>query len=145
MLTVQYPEPDFKFRTENGREQVFDRFRKKWVNLTPEEWVRQNFVVYLTQVLQYPESLLAIEKEIKVGELSKRFDIVMYNRDHQPWLMVECKAPEVTLTDDVLQQVLRYSITVPATYLLITNGSYTLGWMKEKGQLLPLQEIPAWE
>ena len=68
MLTVQYPEPDFKIRKEEGREQVFDRFRKKWVTLTPEEWVRQNFVAYLTQVLKYPESLLAIEKEIKLGE-----------------------------------------------------------------------------
>lgn len=145
MLTVQYPEPDFKFRTENGREQVFDRFRKKWVNLTPEEWVRQNFVVYLTQVMKYPETLLAIEKEIKVGELSKRFDIVVYNRNHHPWLMVECKAPDVALTEDVLQQVLRYSITVPATYLLITNGSYTQGWVKENGQLLPIQVIPGWE
>lgn len=142
MLTVQYPEPDFKIRKEEGREQVFDRFRKKWVTLTPEEWVRQNFVAYLTQVLKYPESLLAIEKEIKLGELNKRFDILIYNREHQPWLMVECKAPEVNLSEDVLQQVLRYSITLPVTYLLITNGAYTMGWMKENGRLLALNELP---
>ncbi|MBL0155445.1 MAG: type I restriction enzyme HsdR N-terminal domain-containing protein [Chitinophagaceae bacterium] len=142
MLTVQYPEPEFRIRKEEGREQVFDRFRKKWVTLTPEEWVRQNFVAYLAQVLKYPESLLAIEKEIKLGELSKRFDILIYNREHQPWLMVECKAPEVNLSEDVLQQVLRYSITLPVTYLLITNGSYTMGWKRENGQLQPLSAMP---
>lgn len=142
MLPVQYPEPDFKIRKEEGREQVFDRFRKKWVTLTPEEWVRQNFVAYLTQVLKYPESLLAIEKEIKLGELNKRFDILIYNREHKPWLMVECKAPEVNLSEDVLQQVMRYSITLPVTYLLITNGSYTMGWSREGGQLLPLSAMP---
>ena len=142
MLTVQYPEPEFRIRKEEGREQVFDRFRKKWVTLTPEEWVRQNFVAYLTQVLKYPESLLAIEKEIKLGELNKRFDILIYNREHQPWLMVECKAPEVNLSEDVLQQVLRYSITLPVTYLLITNGSYTMGWKRENGQLQPLTGMP---
>ncbi|MBL0333803.1 MAG: type I restriction enzyme HsdR N-terminal domain-containing protein [Chitinophagaceae bacterium] len=142
MLTVQYPEPEFRIRKEEGREQVFDRFRKKWVTLTPEEWVRQNFVAYLTQVLKYPESLLAIEKEIKLGELNKRFDILIYNREHQPWLMVECKAPEVNLSEDVLQQVLRYSITLPVTYLLITNGSYTMGWKRENGQLQPLSAMP---
>ncbi len=143
MLPVQYPEPDFKIRKEEGREQVFDRFRKKWVTLTPEEWVRQNFVAYLTQVLKYPESLLAIEKEIKLGELNKRFDILVYNRQHQPWLMVECKAPEVKLSEDVLQQVLRYSITLPVTHLLITNGSNTMGWSRQNGQLQPLTEMPA--
>jgi len=113
------------------------------VVLTPEEWVRQNFALYLTQTLHYPASLIAIEKEIRVGELSKRFDILVYNHDHHPWLMVECKAPEILLKDEVLHQVLRYAITLPVSFLVITNGNQTLGWMKADGKLHPMETLPA--
>ncbi|MCR6719837.1 MAG: type I restriction enzyme HsdR N-terminal domain-containing protein [Chitinophagaceae bacterium] len=101
--------------------------------MTPEEWVRQNFLAYLLRVQQYPSTLIALEKQIRVGELIKRFDILVYDSQHQPWMMVECKAPEVPLTESTLQQVLRYHISTPAKYLVITNGKATMGWEKKMG------------
>src|SRR5215510_4005408 len=122
MLTIKYPEPDFRIKKENDKDWLFDPIRKKWLVLTPEEWVRQNFVQYLIQVKKYPAALIAQEKLIQVGELKKRFDILVYNDHHQPLMMVECKAPSVPLTETVLHQLLRYHIAVPTGLLVITNG-----------------------
>jgi hypothetical protein len=144
MLLIKYPEPSFRIKTEGGREYIFDQLRKKWLLLTPEEWVRQNFVQYLVSVLNYPSSLIAMEKEIWLGELKKRFDILVYNKDHQPWMIVECKAGSVALNDETLHQALRYNISVPADFLLITNGHYTYGWEKKQGKLQIIEELPAW-
>jgi hypothetical protein len=126
------------------RDFIFDNLRKKWLVLTPEEWVRQNFVQYLMQVLHYPSTLIALEKEIWLGELKKRFDILVYDKAHRPWMIVECKSGSVTLNDDTLQQALRYNISVPAVFLIITNGNYTFGWEKRDGQLQVLNELPVW-
>ena len=145
MLTIHYPDPGFSVKQEQGREFIFDPLRKKWLLLTPEEWVRQNFVNYLIKVQQYPSTLIAMEKMISLGELTKRFDILVYNVNHQPFMMVECKAPAIPLTENVLHQLLRYHISVPAGYLIITNGSRTYGWVKKNDKLEPLTEIPAWE
>ena len=142
MVIVNYPEPAFRLRKEEGREFIFDQLRKKWILLTPEEWVRQNFVQYLLQVKKYPASLVAIEKEIQLGELKKRFDVLVYSKNHQPWLMVECKSMDVKLDDEVLQQLLRYNVSVPVSYLVITNGTDCFAWQRNEGRLLPLQEIP---
>jgi hypothetical protein len=145
MLVINYPEPSFRIKKEGSRDYIFDNLRKKWLVLTPEEWVRQNFIQYLIQVLQYPSTLIALEKEIWLGELKKRFDILVYNSAHRPWMIVECKAGAVILNDDTLQQALRYNISVPADFLLITNGNYTFGWEKKDGQLLVLNKLPPWK
>lgn len=145
MISVNYPHQEFRIRQQGGMEMIFDEYRKRWVKLTPEEWVRQNFLQYLTQVKNYPRSLVAVERELQLGELKKRFDILVYNEEHRPWMMVECKAMEVTLSEEVLNQVLRYSISVPATYLIITNGAYTTGWKKEGGVLSVITELPGWQ
>src|ERR1700742_5056419 len=106
MIKIYYPPHPFKIREpERKKEEIWDDLRKVWVRLTPEEWVRQNFIQYLLQIKQYPVSLIAIEKEIKLGELKKRFDVLVYNAQHQPWLMVECKATDVALTESVLEQI----------------------------------------
>lgn len=144
-MVINYPEPQFRIKTEEGREYIFDSFRKKWIVLTPEEWVRQNFICFLVQVKNYPPGLIAIEKEIVVGELKKRFDILVYNRQHQPWMMIECKAMEVVLDENVLQQLLRYNTGLPASYLLITNGTYCFGWKRSGQQLAALEEIPVYD
>jgi hypothetical protein len=128
MIKVDYPKFNFKIKTEAGKEIIFDEIRKQWVILTPEEWVRQNTIQYLLQSLHYPASLIAVEKALKLGELKKRFDILVYNQEHQPWLMIECKATDVPLTESVLQQVLRYNMAIPVTYLIITNGESIFGW-----------------
>lgn len=142
MIVINFPDTAFKIKNEQGRDYIFDTIRKKWLLLTTEEWVRQNFIQYLVQEKKYPMTLIALEKEIRLGELKKRFDILVYNKDHQPWMMVECKSPSVNLTNDVLQQVLRYNISVPVQFIVITNGNATYGWIKnEKGiELIP--ELP---
>jgi hypothetical protein len=145
MLTIHYPAPEFKIEKKEGREYIFDSVRKKWLLLTPEEWVRQNFVSYLIRIQSYPATLIAMEKAISLGELTKRFDILVYNPQHQPLMMVECKAPEVPLTDDVLHQLLRYHISVPTGFLIVTNGSNTYGWRKKANRLHLLEEMPSWE
>jgi len=144
MIRIDYPPHDFRIRKEPEADFIFDELRKRWVRLTPEEWVRQNFLQYLSRVKKYPLSLIAVEKEIMLGELKKRFDILVYDQQHRPWMMIECKAMEVELSEEVLQQVLRYSITIPAPYLIITNGSYCAGWRKVNGQLAEQSALPDW-
>src|SRR5215203_4827282 len=112
MIVVQYPEPQFRMKNENGKQYIFDSIRKTWLLLTEEEWVRQNFINYLVKGLNYPAAFIALEKEISLNELKKRFDILVYDRDHQPWMMVECKGGDISLSENVLQQLLRYNITV---------------------------------
>ena len=128
MIKVVYPIFDFKIKEEAGKEVIFDELRKQWVKLTPEEWVRQNMLQYLIQTLQYPAALIAVERELKLGELRKRFDILVYNKQHQPWLMIECKAMDIALNENVLQQILRYNMALPVAFMFITNGTSVFGW-----------------
>jgi len=143
MIAVKYPEPRFRMKKENGRQYIFDSIRKVWLLLTEEEWVRQNFVNYLVSHLNYPSTVIALEKEIRLNDLKKRFDILIYDRDHRPWMLVECKEPKVKLSEDVLQQVLRYNLSVPVEFIVITNGNATIGWKKEN-ELTILNELPKW-
>ncbi len=142
MIGFRYPDPAFRIKSEGGKDYIFDSFRKKWLVLTPEEWVRQNFLQYLVQVMKYPLSLIAVEKEFRFGEMNRRFDILIYNTDHQPWMMVECKAPEITLDQSVMEQVLRYNISIPVSYLVITNGANGFGWHKQGPALHLLECLP---
>ena len=144
MIDVQFPEPQFRTKREGEKTYIFDSIRKAWLLLTKEEWVRQNFVSYLIRTLHYPSAVVALEKEIQLHERKKRFDILVYNQAHQPWMLVECKAPEVRLDEAVLQQVLRYNMSVPVEYIVITNGNSTLAWHKREGHLQPLEEMPGW-
>jgi hypothetical protein len=144
MIAVQYPEPEFKMKKDGDKRYIFCIIRKQWFLLTEEEWVRQNFVQYLITVLNYPTTLIALEKELRLNELKKRFDILVYDTDHKPWMLVECKEPNVVLNENVLQQVLRYNMTVPVEYIVLTNGSNTIGWQKKDGQLHLLTELPKW-
>lgn len=142
MLSIRYPKHPFRFKQEADKEWIFDEFRKQWVRLTPEEWVRQNMLQYLVQTLQYPASLIAVEKEIMLGELTKRFDILVY-RDASPWMIIECKEMNVPLSEAVLKQVLSYNISIRASYLVITNGTDTLGFALDNGVADPLTAFPA--
>jgi hypothetical protein len=145
MIKVNYPEPVFRFKEANGKEMIFDFVRKQWLLLSKEEWVRQNFIQFLIQAMKYPVTLMAVEKEIQLGDLKKRFDILIYDHDHKPWMLVECKAGEITLDEKVLHQVLRYNISMPATFLVITNGHSTYAWEKAGGELKELQQMPLWK
>jgi Type I restriction enzyme R protein N terminus (HSDR_N) len=125
MIHINYPKYDFRFRGEEGKEEIFDPLRKSWVRLTPEEWVRQNFLQFLIQECKYPAALIAVEKEVVVGELKKRFDLLLYSAAHVPWMLVEAKAPDVPLSENTLLQVIRYHSTLQADYLVVTNGTDT--------------------
>ena len=142
MIKLEYPIHQFKIKQENNLEVIFDELRKRWVRLTPEEWVRQNFARYLIQTKNFPPALIAIEKEIWLNDLKKRFDILVYNGQYQPWMMVECKAMNVPINEKVLDQMLRYNLAVPVQYLLITNGLYCHGAERTKDGLLYLNDIP---
>ena len=144
MIAVTYPEPSFRIKKEKERDFIFDALRKSWVLLTEEEWVRQNFVQYLVQELHYPAAMIAIEKEIYLNELKKRFDILVYDHNHKPWMLVECKAAAINMNDTVLQQVMRYNISTPVSFVVITNGHFTYGWEKTGGELKMLQQMPPW-
>ncbi len=122
MIKLNLPVYDFRIREQDSKRQIFDTIRKKFVALTPEEWVRQNFIRYLVEEKQYPVSLIAIEKGLLVERRTKRTDIVIYNRSGNPVVIVECKAPEVKITPDVFDQIVRYNITLNANYLIVTNG-----------------------
>ena len=143
MLKIQFPPHDFKIRQEDNREMIFDAIRKKWVQLTPEEWVRQNFLQYLLKEKKYPAALLAVEKEVQLADVKKRCDIVVY-KNSLPWMIVECKEMNVSLDEKVLQQVIQYNMAVPANYLVITNGSFSYAWQRLNNLLHALDSIPAW-
>ena len=141
MIVLHYPSYPFKIKAINGKDQVFDPFRKIWVVLTPEEWVRQNILQYLVQSCKYPSSLIAVEKSIQLGELTKRFDIVVYKND-SPWMIIECKESKVKLDETTMLQILQYQQVLTAQYLFISNGHETLGAKIESGKLHALQNFP---
>ncbi len=140
-----FPPASFQIKEKDAKELIFDEIRKNWIILTPEEWVRQNFIHYLVQTQNYPAALIGVEKEISLGELKKRFDVLVYDRNHQPWMMIECKAMDVELSEKVLEQIIRYHVSVPVPYIVITNGSYTYAWKKKEGRLISLDEMPEFD
>lgn len=142
MVKIIYPDKKPSIKMESEVETVFCIIRKRWVQLTPEEWVRQNFINYLVQVMKYPVGLIAQEKMIRLGEMNKRFDILVYDHSHQPWLMVECKAPEITLSESTLRQIMRYTISIPVPYVVITNGDSCFGWKRSPEGFLAINSLP---
>lgn len=142
MIAVKYPTPSFKIKKEEEQHYVFDAIRKTWLLLTEEEWVRQNFIQYMIEELHYPAALIAIEKELELNGLKKRFDVLVYDAHHKPWMLIECKAPHIELNDAVLEQLLRYHISIPVSFLVITNGQTTYGWEKIGNELKLLDKFP---
>ena len=122
MQQLNLPTYTFKFKQEGIRTQIFDSIRKKYVALTPEEWVRQNFLQYLITEKKFPASLIAVEAGLKYNQLQKRTDVLVYDKQGSPHLMVECKAPEVKITQDTFDQIARYNMAFKVKYLVVTNG-----------------------
>ena len=142
MIKIDYPSYQPKIKKEKTKEFIFDEVRKKWVSLTPEEWVRQNILQFLTGVKKYPASLIAVEKEIHLNDLRKRIDILVYDLHAKPWMMVECKEMDVTLNEKTLQQILRYHSALPVPYLIITNGHYCFGFEKNGDNFIEINDFP---
>jgi hypothetical protein len=122
-FSIPFPKYNLKFRIVEQRREVWDVIRKKYVVLTPEEWVRQLLIHYLVEEKGYTASLLAVEKGINLNGTQKRCDIVAYNTTGAPQLIVECKAPEVLLTDAAMEQAARYNLVLRVPYLLVGNGN----------------------
>jgi hypothetical protein len=119
---LNLPAFPIKLKNHTQRTQIFDRIRKKYVILTPEEWVRQHFINYLIEEKKYPESRLAVEFTIKYNQLNKRSDIVYFDTDLKPQLIVECKAPEIAISQETFDQIARYNMVLMVNYLIVSNG-----------------------
>lgn len=142
MIKIEYPQYRPQVQQRDGRERIFDPLRRKWLVLTPEEWVRQYFLGYLVDVLRYPAAMIAVEKMFFVNGLRKRFDVVVYRRDMRPALIVECKEMETLLAEPVITQILQYNVSLKADYLVVTNGRHCLGYDIRAGNCLPLLHLP---
>lgn len=122
-MTTSYPKLNLpEYAVEIDSDHIFDRIRKKWVVLTPEEWVRQNFLNYLLEEMHYPKSLVKVEKTIQAFNKKKRCDAVIYSNEIKPLLILECKNPAIKITAQTFSQIAIYNSTIKAPYLIITNG-----------------------
>ena len=123
MKQLALPAYSFSLKTDkHGKELIYDEIRKKWLLLTPEEWVRQNFVKYLIEGKGYPAGLIGIEVTFKFNSLTRRADILIYNRLGNPILIVECKAPGVKVDNRVFDQIVEYNLKFNLEYIVVTNG-----------------------
>lgn len=122
MQSLNFPDYVFRFKSNENKPLIFDEIRKKFVVLTPEEWVRQHTLHFLLNEKKYPASHINVEKQIKLHDTTKRYDIVVYNRDGSIHLIVECKAPKIPINQMVFDQIARYNFVLNADYLMVTNG-----------------------
>jgi hypothetical protein len=144
MEKLNLPEYAFRTKTEEGKPFIFDAIRKKFVVLTPEEWVRQNFIRYLKTDKKYPESLMTVEKQIMVNNNPRRFDLLIYTRNGQPHLIAEFKAPNVKITQETFNQVVRYNMALRVERVVVSNGlqHFACEIDYEKNSFSYLPEIP---
>ena len=131
-------------KSEGEKTYIFDVVRKKYLLLTPEEWVRQNFIHYLNKEKKYPLGLMGVEQMVKYNSLKTRADIVMYNTEGKANIIVECKAPDVKITQDTFNQIAKYNSQLKVKYLLVTNGMnhYCCKMDYESNRITFLEEIP---
>jgi hypothetical protein len=122
MHKLNLPQINPTLKKEEGKVLIFDIIRKKYVVLTPEEWVRQHFIHFLIHELKYPKSLFRIESSLTYNKLQKRSDILIFDRDGKPWMLVECKSADIRLSQNAFNQVAVYNMTVNAKYIAVTNG-----------------------
>jgi predicted type IV restriction endonuclease len=123
---LNLPTSEFQIKEEGGKLSIFDALRKKFLILTPEEWVRQHVIYYLITYKQYPKSLISLEKGLKYNQIQKRFDILVLDRKGNPFLLVECKAPEIKISQKTAEQIAVYNQTIGAKYLAVSNGNQHL-------------------
>ena len=146
MHALNFPSYSFRFKNSENKIAVFDVLRKKFVLLTPEEWVRQHVVQFLLTEKKMPQSLLNVEKQLRVNQMLKRYDLLVYNPDGSIHLVVECKAASVPITQETFDQIARYNLSLKAKYLMVTNGLQhyycQMDYEQEKYHFLP--DLPEW-
>lgn len=144
MQQLNFPAYSFRFKNSENKQLIFDVIRKKFVVLTPEEWVRQHVVRFLVEDMQYPLGLINVEKKLVLNHLTKRYDVVVFNNDGSVWMIVECKAPHITIDQCVFDQIAQYNMTLNSKYLLVTNGLdlFTCSMDFENKRYIFLRELP---
>ena len=144
MQKLNFPNYSFRFKNSENKIAAFDEIRKKFVILTPEEWVRFHTVQFLIHEKLFPKSLINVERQLKLGKLIKRYDVVVYNSNGGIHLIVECKAPSIEITQATFDQIARYNMSLKAEYLMVTNGLdhffCQLDYVQEKYRFL--KELP---
>lgn len=147
MVKLNLPEFDYKLQKAEGKVWIFDIIRKKFIVLTPEEWVRQHFIHHLITERKYPKSLIRVEGGLNYNQMQKRSDIVVFGRDGKPWMIVECKSPMLALSENTLQQVSAYNASLKASFICVTNGlvhyCVSTDWLTGKTELL--KDFPEFE
>jgi type I site-specific restriction endonuclease len=144
MQKLNFPEYSFRFKNSENKVSVFDEIRKKFVVLTPEEWVRQHVVQFLIVSKKYPKSYINVEKSIQINGLTKRYDVVVFYPNGKIFLVIECKAPEIKISQETFNQIARYNLNLKASYLMVTNGlnHYFCEMDFEKEQYNFLNDLP---
>ncbi|WP_159466848.1 type I restriction enzyme HsdR N-terminal domain-containing protein [Dyadobacter sp. 3J3] len=142
MESLNLPAFGYKVKDVSGKPYIFDIIRRKFVSLTPEEWVRQHFIHLLINHYGYPKSLFAIETGMKYHTLAKRTDIMILSKESSPFLLVECKAPFIAVNDLTFAQISRYNFTLQPAYLAVTNGMSHYCFKVENGQVKFLDDFP---
>jgi hypothetical protein len=147
MQKLNFPIYSFRFKNSENKVAIFDEIRKKFIILTPEEWVRQHVVKFLIEEKKYPKSYINVEKLIKVNGLNKRYDVVIFQPNGALSLLVECKAPEIKITQTTFDQIARYNMTLKADYLMVTNGlnHYFCKMDFENEKYTFLEELPEFD
>jgi predicted type IV restriction endonuclease len=147
MQQLNFPSYSFRFKNSENKVSIFDEIRKKFIILTPEEWVRQHVVRFLLEEKKYPKSLINVEKVLTVNGLRKRYDIVVFNPDGSIFVLIECKAPEIKTAQSTFDQIARYNMTLKAEYLMVTNGlnHYFCQMDFENEKYEFLRELPEYE
>lgn len=144
MQKLNFPKYSFRFKNSENKTYIFDVIRKKFLLLTPEEWVRQHVVNFLIEEKNYPKSLINVEKLVKVNGINKRYDVVVFRNDGSIFLLVECKASEVNITQQTFDQIAQYNLVLKAENLMVTNGlnHYFCRMDFENEKYIFLKELP---
>src|SRR5690554_1375884 len=145
MQKLNFQEYRFRFKSSENKTLVFDEIRKKFVFLSPEEWVRLHCIQFLMKEKKYPKSLINVEKQLKLNNTTKRYDIVVFNNDGSIFLIVECKAPSIEISQLTFDQIARYNLALEAEYLMVTNSleHYYCQMDFENERYVFLREIPS--
>lgn len=147
MQPLNFPSYSFRFKNSENKVSIFDEIRKRFIVLSPEEWVRQHVIRFFLEEKKYPKSLINVEKVLTVNGLKKRYDLVVFNSDGSIFLLVECKAPEIKISQATFDQIARYNLTLKAQFLMVTNGlnHYFCQMDFENEKYIFLEELPSFD
>lgn len=142
-MKILFPAYEPRLQKQDDQLYTWCLIRKKWLLFTKEEWVRQNWLNYLLNQLQYPPSMIAVERGIQLGELKKRIDILVF-KDSLPWLLIECKEQDVPLSEKTVQQILSYQAVLQTGYLIVSNGKESRGFKVKGTEISEIASLPSY-